>query len=136
MSSASQDIRTLGVLLGAPIFGGLLAWQLYTLSPKSWCNTAFSVAKADNAGLIQAFQACIKLQEAILGIKDHAIIGLLVVLGLGYLMMLMREFRINGEISGPLGIGGKFSNNDKLDGAEEVQGAVDKKVEEIKHDAV
>ena len=130
----SEKIRTFALLLGAPVLGGMLYWQLSTLDPARWCGTAFNVAKADGAGLIAGFQACLSLQKDILNIKDHAILGLLTVLGLGYIMMLMREFRLQGEVTGPLGIGAKF-NSDEATGAKKVKKAVDEKVEEIEDGA-
>jgi hypothetical protein len=99
--------------MGAPIFGGMLAWQLYGLEPGRVCSvpSAF-IDNKDLASILGAFQACIGLYAKSLDIKDHAIIGLLVILGLGYLMMMMRELRMQGEINGPLGWGGKFRSDD------------------------
>lgn len=107
-----QGLRTAALFLGAPIFGGLLAWQLYGLEPERVCKTSFDMAKVDGAGILTAFQACIGLYAKALDIKDHAVIGLLTILGLGYLMMMMRELRMQGEITGPAGIGGKFKSED------------------------
>lgn len=107
-----QGLRTAALFMGAPLFGGLLAWQLYGLEPERVCKTSFDLAKIDGAGIIRAFEACIGLYAKSLNIRDHAVIGLLVILGLGYLMMMMRELRMQGEISGPLGWGGKFRSDD------------------------
>lgn len=108
-----QGLRTAALFMGAPLFGGLLAWQLYGLEPERVCSIpgAF-VDNKDLASILGAFNACIGLYAKSLGIKDHAIIGLLVILGLGYLMMMMRELRMQGEINGPLGWGGKFRSDD------------------------
>lgn len=107
-----QGLRTAALFLGAPIFGGLLAWQLYGLEPERVCKTSYDLAKIDGAGILTAFQACLGLYAKALGIKDHAVIGLLAILGLGYLMMMMRELRMQGEYHGPLGIGGSFRSDD------------------------
>lgn len=107
-----QGLRTAALFLGAPIFGGLLAWQLYGLEPERVCKTSFDLARIDGAGLLVAFQSCIGLYAKALDIKDHAVIGLLTILGLGYLMMMMRELRMQGEFQGPGGIGGKFKSED------------------------
>lgn len=104
-----QGMRTAALFLGAPLFGGLLAWQLYGLEPERVCKTSFDMAHVD---ILRAFESCVGLYARSLDIKDHAIIGLLVILGLGYLMMMMRELRMQGEISGPLGWGGKFRSDD------------------------
>lgn len=109
---SGQGLRTAALFLGAPIFGGLLAWQLYGLEPERVCKTSFDLAKIDGAGLLAAFQACIGLYAKALDIKDHAVIGLLTILGLGYLMMMMRELRMQGEFKGPLGTGGSFRSDD------------------------
>ncbi len=128
-----ERLRTWGVLMGAPIFGGLLAWQLYTLSPERWCKAAYDVAKADGAGQITAYKGCLDLQAIILNIKDHAIIGLLVVLGLGYIMLAMRELRMQGEFKGPMGLGANFKPSDdpKVEGAKEVAAAAVNEAEQI-----
>jgi hypothetical protein len=99
-------LRTFALMLGAPIFGGLLAWQLYGLEPERVCKTSFDLARIDGGGVLTAFQACIGLYAKSLDIKDHAIIGLLTILGLGYIMMMMRELRMQGEFHAPGGIGG------------------------------
>lgn len=108
----SSGIRTFALMLVAPIFAGLLAWQLYGLESERICKTTFDLARIDGAGYLTAFQACFELLKIAYGIKDHAILGLMTILGLGYLMMLMRELRMQGELKGPLGIGGNFRPSD------------------------
>jgi len=107
-----QGLRTAALFMGVPVFGGMLAWQLYEIRPERVCKHSFDLAKIDGAGIIAAFNACIGLYAKGMDIRDHAVIGLLVILGLGYLMMMMRELRMQGEISGPLGWGGKFRSDD------------------------
>lgn len=109
---SGQAMRTVALFMGAPLFGGLLAWQLYGLEPERVCKTSFDLARVDGAGIIKAFESCIGLYAKSLDIRDHAVIGLLVILGLGYLMMMMRELRMQGEFSGPMGLGGKFRSDD------------------------
>lgn len=101
----AESLRTFALFAAAPLFGGLLAWQLYGLEPDKLCKTSFAMAKVDGAGIVEAFKACIGLMSKVLDIKDHALIGLLAILGLGYVMMLMRELRLQGSISGPGGTG-------------------------------
>lgn len=105
-----QGLRTAALFLGAPIFGGLLAWQLYGLEPERVCKTSFDMARVDGAGILTAFQACIGLYAKALDIKDHAVIGLLTILGIGYIMMMMRELRLQGSVTGPLGTGMSLSD--------------------------
>lgn len=107
-----QGMRTTALFMGAPIFGGLLAWQLYGLEPERVCKTSFDMAKIDGAGILVAFNACIGLYAKAFDIKDHAIIGLLAILGLGYIMMMMRELRMQGEVKGPGGVGASFRSED------------------------
>jgi hypothetical protein len=129
-----QGLRTFALFMGAPIFGGLLAWQLYGLEPERVCSIpgAF-VDNKDLASILNAFNACIGLYAKALDIKDHAVIGLLAILGLGYLMMMMRELRMQGEFTGPGGFGGKFKSEDAADkAADEVAGAAVDKAQEIK----
>lgn len=107
-----QGLRTAALFMGAPIFGGILVWQLYGLEPERVCKTSFDMARVDGAGILAAFQACIGLYAKALDIKDHAVIGLLAILGLGYIMMMMRELRMQGGATGPLGIGFNISDAD------------------------
>ena len=109
-----QGLRTAALFMGAPIFGGMLAWQLYGLEPERICKHSFDLAKIDGTGILQAFQACIGLYAKALDIKDHAVIGLLAILGIGYIMMMMRELRMQGSITGPLGTGMSLSDADKV----------------------
>lgn len=106
-----QRLRTAALFMGAPIFGGLLSWQLYGLEPERVCKTSFDMAKIDGAGILAAFNACIGLYAKAFDIKDHAIIGLLAIIGLGYLMMMMRELRMQGEAQLPGGAGFKFHSD-------------------------
>lgn len=106
-------MRTIALLMGAPIFGGILIWQLYGLEPERVCKTSFDMARVDGAGVLAAFQACIGLYAKALDIKDHAVIGLLAILGIGYVMMMMRELRMQGSATGPLGIGVSLSDAEK-----------------------
>lgn len=124
--------RTLLILLGAPILGGVLVWQLRTLDPKQWCGVAFDMAKADGGGIIEAFKSCLHLQIKILELKDHAIIGLLAVIGLGYLMVMMRELRLQGEVRGPGGIGASVKHDPATEAAEQVASAAVNEAEVIK----
>jgi hypothetical protein len=130
-----QGLRTFALFMGAPIFGGLLAWQLYGLEPERVCSIpgAF-VDNKDLASILNAFNACIGLYAKALDIKDHAVIGLLAILGLGYLMMMMRELRMQGEFTGPGGFGGKFRSEEAAveRAADEVASAAVDKADEIK----
>lgn len=112
------------LLMGAPIFGAILVWQLYTLDPDEWCKTAFDLAKADGVNIVTAFRACVTLQQAIITVKDHAIIGVLAVLGLGYVMLMMRGLNMQGEFKGPGGIGASMRSEKDEAAAQVAEAAV------------
>lgn len=130
-----QGLRTAALFLGAPIFGGLLAWQLYGLEPERVCSipSAF-IDNKDLASILGAFNACIGLYAKALDIKDHAIIGLLAILGVGYLMMMMRELRMQGEFNLPGGVGGSFRSEQSItpeEAADKVANAAVDEAEDI-----
>lgn len=127
-----ETLRTFALFAAAPIFAGLLAWQLYGLEPGKLCKTSFEMAKVDGAGQVDAFKSCIGLMSKVLDIKNHAVIGLLVVLGLGYIMMMMRELRLQGSITGPGGTGVNLTPSaEPVLAARAVADAADSKAEEI-----
>jgi len=66
------------IILFAPVIAAILIWQLFGLTPSHWCGVQIGSAKA--AGLRP--EDCSSILSAILAIKDHTIIGLLLVLGL------------------------------------------------------
>lgn len=99
------------------MFAGLLAWQLYGLEPERVCKTPFDFARGEAATYFQAFQTCIGLYAKVLDIKDHAIIGLMTILALGYLMMLMRETRMTGSITLPGGGGMNLTHDKSMEDA-------------------
>lgn len=119
------------IMAGAPVVAGLLGWQLQTLDPRRYCQTTFDFAKTENVTeVINALKVCTGLQQMILSIKDHAIIGLIVILGVGYLMLMARFLGMQAALEGPLGLKAKIGQ-DAADGAKEVKKVVDEKVEEI-----
>lgn len=127
-------LRQWAVLLGAPLVGGLLAWQLYTLHPKEWCRTAIDLAKLDKGeDIISGLQACVGLQARILEIKDHAVIGLMVVLGLGYIMLMARELGMKASLRGPGGSGAEIGADSAAGAAKQVADAAVDQAEEIIH---
>lgn len=102
-------LRTAALFLAAPMFAAILTWQLNELNPQKACNMGFlAAAKSADVTFLQAFNGCLGIYKDIINVRDHAIIGLLTIMGLGYMMMMMREQRMQGEFKGPLGIGGSF----------------------------
>jgi hypothetical protein len=120
------------IMAGAPVVAGLLGWQLQTLDPRRYCQTTFDFAKVTSvADVINALKVCNDLQKLILNIKDHAIIGLIVILGVGYLMLMARFLGMQAALEGPLGMKAKLGRDSAAEGAKEVKEVVDQKVEEI-----
>lgn len=98
--------------VGAAILG-LLWWQLSTLNPKQWCQTAYDFAKTDNIqGVLDALKTCVGLQEKILAIKDHTIIGLIVAVFMTQLLFLVSEFGMKAKGTGPAGMGFDVGKDD------------------------
>ena len=110
---SGQSLRTVALFMGAPIFGGLLAWQLRELDPKRACDMGFFIAaKSPEVSFLQAFNGCLNIYAKILDVRDHAILMLGTIVGLGYIMMMMRELRMQGEATLPGGGGFKFRSED------------------------
>lgn len=110
---SGQTLRTIALMLGAPIFGGLLAWQLYELNPKRACDMGFIIAsKSAEVSFLEAFKGCLGIYSKIIDERGNAILMLGTIVGLGYLMMMMRELRMQGEATLPGGAGFKFKNDD------------------------
>jgi uncharacterized membrane protein YedE/YeeE len=130
-----QGLRTAALFMGAPIFGGLLIWQLRELDPKRACDMGFFIAsKSAELTLKDAFLGCLGIYAKIIDVRDHAILGVIGILGLGYMMMMMRELRMQGEATLPGGAGIKI-RSDATDAADEVADAAVDKAKEIKSEA-
>jgi hypothetical protein len=115
---SGQAMRTVALFLGAPIFGGLLAWQLRELDPRRACDMGFFIAsKSPEVSFLQAFNGCLGIYSKIIDVRDHAILMLGAILGLGYMMMMMRELRMQGEASLPGGAAFKFRSDDGKEAA-------------------
>lgn len=110
---SGQGLRTAALFLGAPIFGGLFVWQLRELDPKRACDMGFIIAsKSAEVSFLQAFNGCLAIYAKIIDVRDHALLMLGGIVGLGYLMMMMRELRMQGEAQLPGGAGFKFRSEE------------------------
>jgi len=126
-----QGLRTAALFLGAPIFGGLLAWQLHELDPKRACDMGFIIAsKSAEVSFLEAFKGCLGIYSKIIDVRDHAILMLGAILGIGYMMMMMRELRMQGEATLPGGGGFKFRSEEEA--AQQVADAAQTEANEIK----
>jgi hypothetical protein len=79
--------------------GALLVWQLMATTPTKWC------AIAENNDINQG---CFTLLLRILDIKDHTIIGLLLIMGLTALSVVAVTLKVRMDAEGPGGIKAKI----------------------------
>lgn len=101
----------------------LLAWQLSTLSPRGWCQTAFDFSKTDKVTeVVEALKTCVNLQVRILDIKDHVIIGLIVAVIMTQLLFMVSEFGMRASVKGPAGFGADVGKDD--DQPKKIEGEV------------
>jgi hypothetical protein len=115
------------IIVGGLIMGALLFWQLHGLTPSRWCGVALGAAKL--AGEMHLVDGCRDIILRLLDLKDHAIIGLLGVVGLSFLVMVVMTFKARITFSGPGGVGGSVGS--AADGAQEVATAATDKAQEI-----
>lgn len=83
--------------LCAFLIAGLLIWQLTETSPSRWC----AVAEVNDISASGCFQLLLALVE----VKDHAIIGLLTILGITVIAVVAVTFNLKIEADGPGGTG-------------------------------
>lgn len=100
---------TLAVLAAGPMLMAILAWQLYTLQPAHWCNIQVVSEKA--LGLRS--EDCSAILLKLLELKDHAVLGLLMVLGLSYITLIVRAVGATIKWTGPGGISGEVDSDDE-----------------------
>lgn len=88
-------------LVAFALCGGLIAalvvWQLWELTPQRWCALAENTAGDVNSN------ACLSALLRILDLKDHALIGLLVILGITVVSVVVVALKVNVKGSGPGG---------------------------------
>lgn len=81
-------------VLAGLFVGALVVWQLFETSPSVWC------ALADN-GTENLRGACLSVLLKLLEVKDHALIGLIVILGITVLSVVAVALRLKISASGP-----------------------------------
>lgn len=90
-------------ILGAgPMLTAMVAWQLWTLDPKHWCKVATEDG-FEAAQQIEKLETCKEMLLEILNLKDHALIGMMVILGGIIGMLTVSEFKTRLKASGPGG---------------------------------
>lgn len=83
-------------LCGA-LIASLVIWQLWELTPTRWCALAENTAGDTNSN------ACLAALLRILDLKDHALIGLMVILGITVVSVVVVALKVNVKGSGPGG---------------------------------
>lgn len=89
------------------LVAGLLIWQLWETRPSTWCE----VAEVNDISATGCFNLLLGLIE----IKDHAIIGLLFILGVTVLSVVAVTLRVRLDLKGPGGTGGNISGDNADD---------------------
>jgi hypothetical protein len=79
------------------LVAGLLIWQLLETTPGKWCAVA-GINEISASG-------CFQLLLALVTIKDHAIIGLLVILGVTVISVVAVTLKLRIQAEGPGGAG-------------------------------
>lgn len=81
-------------ILAGVFVGGLVVWQLYETSPSVWCMLA-----EDTSENLRG--SCLSVLLKLLDIKDHAIIGLLIILGITVVSVVAVALGLKISASGP-----------------------------------
>lgn len=81
---------------------GLLSWQLFGLTPERWCGIARNASSPD---AIARLGACINVLTQLLAIKDHTVIGLLILLGVMVLGVVAVALGVRVSANAPGGVG-------------------------------
>lgn len=77
------------------LIAALVVWQLWELTPTRWC------ALADNTS--QDGNACLTALLRVLDLKDHALIGLMAILGITVVSVVVVALKVSVRGSGPGG---------------------------------
>ena len=79
------------------LVAGLLIWQLSETSPGKWC----AVAEVNDISATGCFQLLLALVQ----IKDHAIVGLLTILGVTVISVVAVTLKLHINVEGPGDVG-------------------------------
>lgn len=94
----------LAFIFAGLLVSGLLIWQLYETRPSMWCAVA-------DVNEISA-DGCFKLLLGLIQVKDHAIVGLLFILGVTVLSVVAVTLRVRLDLDGPGGTGADIQGDD------------------------
>lgn len=81
-------------VLAGLLVSGLVIWQLYETSPRIWCQIAEGDAEAVRG-------ACLAILLKLLDLKDHAVIGLLTILGITVVSLVAVALGLKISAGGP-----------------------------------
>lgn len=96
--------KQLAVLGSGPMVTALLVWQLWKLDDRRWCSVT-NENGFDAASALAKLNACLLVVRDVVSIKDHTIIGLLIILAMVMGLFIVTEFRTKMSLRGPLGTG-------------------------------
>jgi peptidoglycan/LPS O-acetylase OafA/YrhL len=83
--------------LSGALMTAILVWQLLETTPARWCVLA-------NKGSPEFATGCIAILMRLLDIKDHVVIGLLVIVGLSVLSLAAVALGVRLQLSTPGGL--------------------------------
>jgi len=84
-------------LVAIASMSGLLAWQLYDTTPARWCAAALM-------GSPEVATACFGVLLRLLEVKDHAVLGLMAIVGLSVLSLAVVALGVRINAAGPGGL--------------------------------
>lgn len=92
------------VVSGA-MMAGLLTWQLHQTSPALWCTLA-------KQGSPEMATSCVAILLKLLEIKDHAVIGLMTIVGISVLSLAAVALGVRLGLTGPAGFGANIGSEE------------------------
>lgn len=112
-----------GLILGAPVIIAMLIWQLAPLNdPVRWCSVTIGIAKV--AAQKPLIEDCTTIVLKLLELKDHAIVGLLLAVVIGYLVMVSMVLGAKVSWTLPGGAGGSIGRDGPIPFEGEVTGTI------------
>lgn len=91
-------------VLSGLLMAGLLVWQLYETTPRVWCVLA-------KTGSPEMATSCVAILLKLLELKDHAVIGLLSIVGLSVLSLAAVALGVRLGFTGPGGVSANIESD-------------------------
>ncbi|MGN6819307.1 MAG: hypothetical protein ACTHJR_11625 [Sphingomonas sp.] len=105
MSTSRYRWTIIAFVFAGFISAAFAGWQLFETSPRVWCVLA-------KEGSAETRAACLSVLLRLLDIKDHAVIGLLVILGLTILSVVVVALGVKLKGHGPGDLGFDIDRDD------------------------